>query len=272
MNKSDKTPLPIIILAVVTYLMLAVGSTVVAYFIFEKPNSGALGVTIAFLAPFFTLLCVGLVALSIAQCQNPRLRIIAPAWAACIVVAEILHICLMPTPLESMAMNYDEHHKEMWELKRYAANVLNDSCSLWLEIEGDEVNSFAFDTNKGAYTYLEWHSEDYKPYMSEIGLTQNELDSLIMFLKKTECLGMWIKDNNMPELLYCRPALDGYTYILLDEPLDDEGWAEHDGYSSIPYCDTVVFDHGGPAFGSDKIPERDVKKFVKKYHSCKNTD
>ena len=47
------------------------------------------------------------------------------------------------------------------------------------------------------------------------------------------------------------------------------GWHVEKNYKQhmSANCDTVVFEHGGPAFGSDKIPERDVKKFVKKYHN-----
>ena len=95
----------------------------------------------------------------------------------------------------------------------------------------------------------------------------NELDSLVTLLQETDCIGLNICPTEVFSVLFRRSGvLDGYDYFLFDEPMSAKDWNQYiDSYSHVPYCDTVAFAYGGPAFGTDVIPTRMKQRFMKKH-------
>ena len=168
--------------------------------------------------------------------------------------------------LETMAKHYEIHHKDISELRHYASIVLNDSCSLRLEIDQRGITMFASASKEEKH--LIW-SDDYEQKLPSIGLTTNELDSIVFLLKKADCIGIDVYSSNVIQAVwYRRPNFFGlYSYVIFEEPISDNKWNNYlDDYSAVPYCDTVVFRYGGAAFGADVIPECDRVKFIKKHH------
>lgn len=214
------------------------------------------------LFPLFVILVI----YSVFQSKDCKFRFIPLIWIVCLVGVSCLKpLCIFPTPLDSMAANYETHHRDLQELKKYASIVLDDKCALRLEIHRNKIDMFACaDSTQNVF---EWHDKEYHQYMPSIGLTMNELDSLVLLLKKANCIGLNINGHYVEDIWYSRPSfLDLYSYGLLDEPMDEQQWASFDKYSSIPYCDTVVFWYGAPAFGTDVIPDEQRARFHQKYH------
>lgn len=198
---------------------------------------------------------------SIIKEKNPRFGIIASSWLAGLIVC----VFMMPSFLDRMASHYESHHQDLRELRLYAEDVLDADCSLRLEINRKgAVKMFAC---AAAGENLKWYDGDYYTAMCTIGLTQNELDSLVTLLQETDCIGLYICPTEVFSVLFRRPGvLGGYDYFLFDEPMSAKNWNQYiDSYSHVPYCDTVAFAYGGPAFGTDDIPTRMKQRFMKKH-------
>ena len=186
-----------------------------------------------------------------------------------IILGVVLFLSACTSDVEKMAKNYEKHHEDISSLTRYMSEVLDDSCGLRMEISRKgKLSMFACHSKEERW--LKWHDSDYQEYMPSIGLTQGELDSLIQFLQQSECIGIDIdpQQSEYFSVLYSRPGwLDGYSYLIFKEPISNEMWNSClDDYCSIPYCDTIVFSYGAPAFGSDDIPKRDKMNFLKKHN------
>lgn len=220
--------------------------------------------------PFLLLLPValGLWVYAMVQKKNGRLRIVTPVWVLSLVAAVLLYIYVIPKtdPLEQLEEDYELHHEDLQALKTYANSTLDEGCSLRLEIKRSKVIMFAYADS--STTQLEWLDDDRTPGMEAIGLTQNELDSLVSLLRKADCIGLNIYQSELYDIWHSRPSgMDLYSYALLNEPLDEAGWKKCDNYCTIPYCDTVLFCYGGPAFGSSTIPRESAARFREK-HPC----
>lgn len=210
---------------------------------------------------------VVLVILSVVEKKNRSLRIIAPLWLAGIVTAFFL-LPFNYNSLTQMAKNYEAHHTDMAELRHYVPSVLDDSCCLRLEINRKgEISMFACCTPGERQLYWPQNKPEREECMIRIGLTQSELDSTILLLLKADCRGLDGNWLNVPDVWYRRPNyMDLLSYIIQDEPMTDEEWNKCiDGYSTVPFCDTVVFLYGGPAFGTDEMPEWEKEQLMKEY-------
>ena len=207
---------------------------------------------------------IGLCVFALIQRESLSFRIIAPLWMVLLVISAMY----MPgyNFLEKMARHYENHHEDIAELRHYAATVLDDSCYLQLEVgKKSHINMFACATKEGD---LKWHDNDYKQVMPSIGLSDNELDSVVLLLRKSDCIGLIIFDHRVREIWFRRPGvMDLYSYYIYDHPMIVEQWNGFiHSYSSVPYCDTVAFHYGGGAFGSDMIPEEDKKSFMRHHN------
>ena len=100
--------------------------------------------------------------------------------------------------------------------------------------------------------------------MPSIGLSKEDLDTILILLNKADCIGVKVYRSAEVEVFWRRPNyLDLYTFLLCNESMSNTQWNEYlDSYSHIPYCDTVVFRYGGPAFGTDIIPKKDKEDFM----------
>lgn len=255
-------------LSVLTYSVLVAYTIFVALCIYMMwlPNAAYLLAIFAFgivplfglALPFALIVCV----CALIQKENRKLRIITPIWALSLVAIVVLagFVKSRSNPLERLAENYELHHQELQSLKLYANSVLDADCALRLETKRGKVDGFAYADS--AMTYLEWPEGDYTSAMAAIGLTPSELDSLILLIDEADCIGVNIYHSRLRDIWYSRPSyMDLYSYILLDEPMNEADWDKFEDYNTIPYCDTVVFEYGGPAFGSDVIPEKDRTRF-----------
>lgn len=134
--------------------------------------------------------------------------------------------------------------------------VLNILCSFWLITEYlSPLQSFVFD----CLFYLS--------LFSGLGLgvyTIIKSKSILILLNKADCIGVQVYRSAEVEVFWRRPKyLDLYTFLLCNESMSNTQWNEYlDSYSHIPYCDTVVFRYGGPAFGTDIIPKKDKEDFM----------
>ena len=208
---------------------------------------------------------IGFCVYAIIQRESWSFRIIAPLWMTLIIIAAFL----MPgyNDLEKIANHYERYHENISELRHYGSKVLDDSCYMRLEITPKgKVGMFACATKEESS--LKWYGSDYEQGMSSIGLTSNELDSLLFFLRKSDCIGLVILGHTTGEIWCRRPnVMDLYSYKFYDQPMSIEQWNDFiDSYSSVPYCDTVAFIYGGPAFGSDMIP-KDMKERFMNHHN-----
>ena len=88
--------------------------------------------------------------------------------------------------------------------------------------------------------------------------------SILILLNKADCIGVQVYRSAEVEVFWRRPKyLDLYTFLLCNESMSNTQWNEYlDSYSHIPYCDTVVFRYGGPAFGTDIIPKKDKEDIM----------
>ena len=102
--------------------------------------------------------------------------------------------------------------------------------------------------------------------MSVVGLTEEEYDGIRSRLKAMGCIGLEAS-RNYPEytsIWFRRVGAGMYSYILHPQPFtDDEKEKILEDYTICPYNDHVLFEYGGPAWGSDNFPQKD--KYLKKH-------
>ena len=127
---------------------------------------------------------------------------------------------------------------------------------------GEDAVSFACATSN--QEYLEFYSDNYEHILPSIGLSKEDLDTILILLNKADCIGVRVYRSAEVEVFWRRPKyLDLYTFLLCNESMSNTQWNEYlDSYSHIPYRDTVVFRYGGPAFGTDIIPKKDKEDFM----------
>lgn len=141
----------------------------------------------------------------------------------------------------SMERHYESHKKQMMDLVEYTHKAVDGTGAFLLECD--------------------WllHLDENMPssaVMEELGLTQMELDTIVMLLKKTGCKGIILSNSaRVPEILYQREGMGAFYYRLRmpDSPLED--WVNvcsDAGYTSTTYTDSVLFEYGSGGFGDIK--------------------
>ena len=134
-----------------------------------------------------------------------------------IILGVVFVLSACTSDVEKMAKNYEKHHLNISYLDHYASGVLNDSSALRIEINKIGKLSMFACAVPGERDF-KWYDDDYKTIMPSIDLTQNELDSLILLLKQSKCIGLNIYYGTTYDIWYSRPrwGFDLYIYILLN--------------------------------------------------------
>lgn len=167
--------------------------------------------------------------------------------------------------LNKMAENYEQHHQDIAELRHYTHSAINNNYTLWLEIDSDgHLESLSYVNN---YNNTTSEQVSNSTDCASTNLTENEVDSIIMLLQKANCIGLKLGPSNVDRIWWKRPnVLDLYSYIIYDTTISTKEWNDClKSDSHIPYRDTVVFEYGGPSFGTDAISKVVKQRFIKKH-------
>ena len=206
---------------------------------------------------------LGLGVYTIIKSKSICMKIAIAVWMIAIGIG--LFILHSKSDVERMAEHYEKYHSNIAELKNYTKLALDSNCMVQIEVYkrfGEDAVSFACATSN--QEYLEFYSDDYEHILPSIGLSKEDLDTILILLNKADCIGVKVYRSAEVEVFWRRPNyLDLYTFLLCNESMSNTQWNEYlDSYSHIPYCDTVVFRYGGPAFGTDIIPKKDKEDFI----------
>ena len=87
--------------------------------------------------------------------------------------------------------------------------------------------------------------------------------------ERVVCIGIK-KDTSHPNgkttLYFCRVGMSRYSFILFDNPINQEEKDEFmKSYEYIPYSDRVIFQYGGGAFGKQYFTKEEREEFLSKH-------
>ncbi len=168
-----------------------------------------------------------------------------------------------------MAKHYEEHKTEMEELCDYMQSVLADSTAVILEFKGNRLEMFRVSPPDSKYFSNFWDDDSRAKcdsLMSVVGLTEEEYKGIRNRLKSIGCIGIKASRTSpeTTEIWFRRDGAGLYSYILSTCSFDDDGKEKiMKNHSVFPYNEYVLFEYGGPAWGSDNFPQRD--KYLKKH-------
>ena len=171
-----------------------------------------------------------------------------------------------------MAKHYEKNKKEMEELVEYADRALDDSTYVDLEFEDGEAAIFHVSSKGNSNIASYWNDEAEQKkdsLMSVVGLTPEEYGNIRQRLDRIGCIGIK-KDTSHPNgkttLYFCRVGMGRYSFILFDNPINQEEKDEFmKSYEYIPYSDRVIFQYGGGAFGKQYFTKEEREEFLSKH-------
>lgn len=145
-----------------------------------------------------------------------------------------------------MEKNYVAHEDEIWDAVRYTREAMNDSSVVALEFK------------KGKVSVPYWLFSGYQnaeDLLEQAGLDSLEVVTIGQKLAACKCIGISLgKNSSYAEVWFRRVGMGMYRYLL-----DSEGFSQKqqedflNGYSRVPFCDSVAFEYGSGAIGSDKF-------------------
>ena len=164
--------------------------------------------------------------------------------------------------VEEMVKNYDTHADDIQKALKYAADALNDHCGLQLVLNQNGISQFY------VYNFMWLGTDNPKQLdldrlMPVVGLTQEELDSLVQLIRNANCLSVELmkSDSQFAKVLYWENKACGYYYHIFYEPLSD---SEMDELSKelnycIPYRNNLFLEYNPKKETADAtFPDRDV--------------
>ena len=168
-----------------------------------------------------------------------------------------------------MAEHYEKNKKEMEELVEYADRALDDSAYVDLEFEDGEAAIFHVLSKGDSCIRQNWDVMAMlkkNSLMKDIGLTPDEYEDICQRLDRIGCIGIE-KDTSHPNgkttLYFCRVGMGRYSFILFDNPINQEEKDEFmKSYEYIPYSDRVIFQYGGGAFGKQYFTIEEREEFL----------
>ena len=171
-----------------------------------------------------------------------------------------------------MAEHYEKNKKEMEELVEYADRALDDSAYVDLEFEDGEAAIFHVLSKGDSCIRQNWDVMAMlkkNSLMKDIGLTPDEYEDICQRLDRIGCIGIK-KDTSHPNgkttLYFCRVGMGRYSFILFDNPINQEEKDEFmKSYEYIPYSDRVIFQYGGGAFGKQYFTTEEREEFLSKH-------
>ena len=110
------------------------------------------------------------------------MKIAIAVWMIAIGIG--LFILLRKSDVERMAEHYEKYHSNIAELKNYTKLALDSNCMVQIEVYkrlGEDAVSFACATSN--QEYLEFYSDNYEHILPSIGLSKEDLDTILIFAK-----------------------------------------------------------------------------------------
>ena len=137
--------------------------------------------------------------------------------------------------VEEMVQNYEEHKNGITDILAYTANALDDYCGIQLVLDQKGVSQFY------VYNFM-WlgtdkpKQKDFDKLMPLVGLSQEELDTIVSKLRSINCLSVELmkSGSQFAKVLYWENEVCGYYYHLYYNALTDVEFAEMT--KTMNYC------------------------------------
>ena len=145
-----------------------------------------------------------------------------------------------------MEKNYIAHEDEIWDAVRYTREAMNDSSVIALE----------FDDGKMSVPYwLFCGYENAEDMLQQTGVDSLEVNTIGQKLASCKCIGIRLsKNSSYAEVWFRRVGMGMYQYLLDSEGFSQEQQEDFlNDYSRVPFCDSVAFEYGSGAIGSDRF-------------------
>lgn len=169
--------------------------------------------------------------------------------------------------VENMVKNYDIHADDIKTALEFAADAINDHCGLQLVLNQKGISQFY------VYNFMWLGTDNPKQLdldrlMPVVGLTQEELDSLVQLIRNANCLSVELmkSDSQFAKVLFWENKACAYYYHIFYEPLSD---SEMDELSKelnycIPYRNNMFLEYNPKKETADAtFPNRD--EYMKEY-------
>lgn len=163
--------------------------------------------------------------------------------------------------VESMVDNYEANCEGIDELIKYAASTLDDHCGLQLVLKGDKVKMFY------VYNFMWFGKNNPKRYtfnnlMPFVGLTQEELDTIISKLHNVNCLSVELmkQGSDFAKVLYWENSKFGFYYHIFYEPVSDAELEEDESTMRhcVPYSNRMYLEYNLHSDEEAVFPEREL--------------
>ena len=164
--------------------------------------------------------------------------------------------------VEQMVQNYEKNADGIQNVVEFASSCLNDHCGLQLVLNQSGISMF--------YVYnFTWlgtdnpKQNDLDTLMPLVGLTQEELDSIISKLRNVNCLSVELmkSGSQFAKVLYWENKACGYYYHLYYEPLSESELTTNakEMIYCIPYSNKMFLEYNPRNNDADAVfPEREV--------------
>lgn len=148
--------------------------------------------------------------------------------------------------LDEMVQNYEENKDGIADVLAYTADALDDYCGIQLVLDQKGVSQFY------VYSFM-WlgkekpKQKDFNTLMPFVGLTKEELDTIISKLRSINCLSVELmkSGSQFAKVLYWENDTCGYYYHLYYKALSDAEFAEMTKKMEycIPYSNKMFFEY-----------------------------
>lgn len=147
--------------------------------------------------------------------------------------------------------NYRSKTKEIYQLKKYAEQIIPNDKSLTIEFENDEkLAIFHLSDKKGRSSNwnIKISAKKTDSLLTELGWTKQTLMQLKEKMDNANCIS--VESGEPFTIGYQRSGMGMYFYNLFDKPLTDSlKKAYNDGCMHILYNEKVALEFGGGAIG-----------------------
>ncbi|MBQ7750863.1 MAG: hypothetical protein IJR77_06545 [Bacteroidales bacterium] len=163
--------------------------------------------------------------------------------------------------IEKMVKNYEDNKDGIADALAFTADALNDHCGIQLVLDQTGVSQFF------VYNFM-WlgtnnpQQKDFDILMPLVGLTQDELDTVISKLRSVNCLSAELmkSGSQFAKVLFWENKECGYYYHIYYDALSDAELAENTKTMEycIPYSNKMFLEYNPKKDNADAtFPERE---------------
>jgi len=163
--------------------------------------------------------------------------------------------------IEKMVKNYEDNKDGIADALAFTADALNDHCGIQLVLDQTGVSQFF------VYSFM-WlgtnnpQQKDFDNLMPLVGLTQDELDTVISKLRSVNCLSAELmkSGSQFAKVLFWENKECGYYYHIYYDALSDAELAENTKTMEycIPYSNKMFLEYNPKKDNADAtFPERE---------------